>query len=235
MSAVSIAATAVGYSSDYVTKLARDKKIHGIQIGRQWFVDESSLHAYVEQSSAEQKMRQQQLSEARKVERSAAAPQDTVVRVMTSTSHFTKQKNAIAAMALIGVASLYSVINFFPTPFSTFEGAQVVGATPVSEFQSADRGYKIAVGTTVEPQSTQPLPVQFSQEATRTISDTHSFEHGILLLPQASLGATSTPEQLFSDEVKILTDEGGVQYVARVNKVNEVVSKVPFVVVPIHE
>lgn len=225
MKVVSTAAAAVGYSSDYVTKLARDKKINAVQVGRQWFVDESSLQAYVEQSIAEQKIRQQQLSKARKVERGKRVP-----KKMTGADHVRKQQPAIAAMACIGIASILSVITFFPSTPKIFDGAQIVAATQSLDFKETHDGYEIAVGTTVEPQA---LPVEFSHTSIQTMTGSSSLQQGVLLLPQSGVTSTSTIEQMFSDDIKILTDERGVTYVARVNEFNEVISKIPFVVVPV--
>jgi hypothetical protein len=58
----------VSYSRDYITKLAREKKIIATQIGRRWYVDPTSLAHYAEQSELEQQVRREQLRRERKAE-----------------------------------------------------------------------------------------------------------------------------------------------------------------------
>lgn len=62
------AADMVGYSLDYVSRLAREEKIIGERRGRQWFVDVESLKLFSLEAKAEQRKRQEQLREDRKVE-----------------------------------------------------------------------------------------------------------------------------------------------------------------------
>ena len=62
-----------GYTSDYVSKLARDEKILGTQVGRQWFVEPESLRTYIQQLDVEKKMYKENLSRQRKLERQASS------------------------------------------------------------------------------------------------------------------------------------------------------------------
>mgnify|MGYP005658346343 CR=1 FL=1 len=63
------AAKMVGYTSDYVGKLARENKIQAEQRGRQWFVDAESLKLFSLQAEAEKRERQAQLRQERLKER----------------------------------------------------------------------------------------------------------------------------------------------------------------------
>ncbi|MCA9365888.1 hypothetical protein KC723_03250, partial [Candidatus Kaiserbacteria bacterium] len=68
--AVKEAAQAVGYSRDYITRLAREQKIIAAQISRQWFVNLGSLQSFVELVEIEKMARKNQLRAERQIERS---------------------------------------------------------------------------------------------------------------------------------------------------------------------
>jgi excisionase family DNA binding protein len=233
MQSVSTAADSVGYSRDYVTKLARDQKIAAVQIGRQWFVEPESLQEYAKQRLVEQKVRQQELSEIRKAEREVALQKAEAEKIPTPfLVRVTQQKSSVALLLLLGLASTYSVIHFSPFTHTGFGSAQVVSSTAIPEFQMVESSYEVAIGTTVSAQEPVPLAIDFSQESVR-LSDIENFENGILLLPYGTATKDVKPEALFSDTVKILTDEFGQEYVVRVDDQDQVITEIPFVVVPV--
>ena len=45
------------YTSDYITKLAREGKIEAKRMGRQWYVSPESLEAFVQRSQTLKKVR----------------------------------------------------------------------------------------------------------------------------------------------------------------------------------
>jgi hypothetical protein len=57
-----------GYSSDYIGKLAREEKILGTQIGRQWFIEPESLNTFLLQTEIAKKIRAEELRKQRKAE-----------------------------------------------------------------------------------------------------------------------------------------------------------------------
>lgn len=59
----------VGYTSDYVTRLAREGKIDAVNEGRQWLVDPDSVKLFSLQAAAEKRERALQLREKRIQER----------------------------------------------------------------------------------------------------------------------------------------------------------------------
>ena len=63
------AAKAVGYTSDYVCKLAREQKIAAKRVGRFWFVDPISLEKFYSIANRERKERNEKLRTVRKLER----------------------------------------------------------------------------------------------------------------------------------------------------------------------
>ena len=67
-----VAGRSVGYTSDYITKLAREEKLDAKRIGRQWFVSLDSLQKFVEESRQAQECRKAELSKERKAEQQVA-------------------------------------------------------------------------------------------------------------------------------------------------------------------
>ena len=59
------AAQLVGYSPDYVGRLAREKKIVAVQSGRQWMIDTESLKLFQLQAEAEKRARHEELRKER--------------------------------------------------------------------------------------------------------------------------------------------------------------------------
>lgn len=232
MQSVTAAAASVGYSRDYVTKLARDQKIIAIQNGRQWFVDLQSLEEYAEKSLTEQKLRQHELSEQRKAEREKALAMAEAEKIPTPYfKRVAQQKSSVAMLALLGLASTYSFLHFSLLT-SSVAGIQAASSAVIPEFQNAESAYEIAVGTSVSATEPPVQQIDFTQESMR-LADMENFQDGILLLPVASGTKPVAPESLFSDKVEIFTDEQGQTFVGRVDDKNQVVSKIPFVVVPV--
>ncbi len=58
-----------GYTSDYVARLAREKRVVGKRIGRQWFVDPQSLSSFVSGVSKQKILRSEAIRRERKEER----------------------------------------------------------------------------------------------------------------------------------------------------------------------
>ncbi len=64
----STAARAVGYTSDYVGRLAREKKILATQVGRQWFIDLESLKQFISTADKKKSEQRKKLRSVRKAE-----------------------------------------------------------------------------------------------------------------------------------------------------------------------
>ena len=58
----------VGYTSDYVARLAREKKVRGRRIGRQWLVDPQSLALFVADAEKQKLLRSDAVRQERKKE-----------------------------------------------------------------------------------------------------------------------------------------------------------------------
>lgn len=215
------AAERTGYSRDYITRLAREGKIVASQIGRQWFVDFDSLKEYATAVANEQTLRHQQLSEERRRERLGVEKKQSTPKRKIPNTTLRAQTLAVGVLCLgLGLGVLLNQIPTLSSGFST----QVASAPLVQSTQ----------GHTTKSDSVETLTtsgVNFSHESVG-LSTMDGASRGILLLPEGG-DATTNPTDLFSDEVKVVTDESGQKFVVRVNEKGEVVEKIPFVVVPV--
>ncbi len=68
-----------GYTSDYLSKLARDGKVVGNRVGRQWFVERTSLELFLRKQKVDKAIRGHLIRDERKRELTAnSAPQPVV-------------------------------------------------------------------------------------------------------------------------------------------------------------
>ncbi|MDB5189452.1 MAG: uncharacterized protein JWL82_409, partial [Parcubacteria group bacterium] len=63
-----VAAKLSGYNSDYISRLCRERKIVGSQVGRVWFVEKASLEKFIRQQEERKREISRELSKAREVE-----------------------------------------------------------------------------------------------------------------------------------------------------------------------
>ncbi|MBP6924091.1 MAG: helix-turn-helix domain-containing protein [Candidatus Pacebacteria bacterium] len=220
------AAERTGYSRDYITRLAREEKIIASQIGRQWFVDIDSLKEYATEVANEQSFRHQQLSEERRQERLAQEKRNTRVKKNHTRTRrgMVLQSHTLAVGVLSLGLGLGFLLNQLPT-FSSDYSTQVASAPsvqPLEEYTVEDR----PVG---EKDITSG--VEFSHESVG-LATMEGASEGILLLPGGT-GSSSNPAKLFSDDVRVMVDEHGQQFIARLNDHGQMVERIPFVVVPV--
>jgi len=97
--AIRCATDAVSYSADYVTRLAREKKILAVQLGRRWYVHIDSLQAYAAVQQQEQTIRQKHLRAERQRERETRSRSRTVRPILNETV-------VLAGVALVLMAGI---------------------------------------------------------------------------------------------------------------------------------
>ena len=212
-----------GYSRDYITKLAREQKILAAQIGRQWYVDVESLKGYAEGMAAEREVRQQQLSEARKRELLEREAKEAAL--LRRQKNLGRRKHAVAALAVLTVGVLTGA-----TLQATSEYA--FGAQSANAFLTRVFGFAPAMVATplVTPVGAQVL--EFSDETVR-FSTLENIDEGMLLLPDTATSSLDRA-QFFSDRVKLMVDERGQTYVAKIDQAGRVVEQIPYVIVPVN-
>ncbi len=230
MHSIKYASEHSGYSRDYITKLAREEKIVASQIGRNWFVDTISLEKYASVMEDEQKLRQHQLSEERKreLQHKEAVERKPQEQVPQRSRIALRSKLVAFSVLLLGLGA-GTALNRLP-PISTEINRQVASAPLVQDLSG-----KVAAVTdqgAIAVDSTGAEALNFSHEAFR-LSTLSESSQGILILPNATTSVPLDTRELFSDDVQILTDENGVEFIARVDATGEIVDKIPFVVVPV--
>ena len=216
------AATHVTYSKDYITRLAREGKITARWIGRQWFVELSSLKTYEESARIEQEVRKQRLSVERKQERdlreALSLQQAREDAQVSSLQHVADAVLVSGGVMVVGVlcavvastTGLFGVSVFVPTQTAAVSGAQSQLITHTNA----------GITETVVPQFVLPHTVVATSTA------------AIVLVPDGAAAGMATVTDYFSDTVLSRTLSDGTQVlVARNASGTEAV--LPFVSVPV--
>ena len=225
------ASDSVSYSRDYITRLAREKKISATYVGRQWFVNLKSLKSYVETSALEQEIRKKQLSDDRKKENQ--------IREATRNQHtlHLKKAKSLHARSLV-VASLVLMFGlttgFVTNQLISFSGSSQLQVA--NTFDAKETPSPIVLASEKDVQPTDLVVnvqssdfVEFIQtEEIRPIGD---IQNGVLLLPSVD---EATVVEMLSDKVLVKKLPDGTEVVVRVDAAgNEVGNPVPFVSVPV--
>lgn len=223
MHTIKVAATATGYSRDYITKLARDTKIIATQVGRMWYIDLESLKQYAAVSEMEQEIRQKHLSEERKRERELLE-KNAGISLYKKESVKKQQRHAQLTIAYLFFGGIFAAAW-------TLDSLALYAPNVQTQLASAP-SQMVVSGNTIF--STELDLVELSTfETIRTLSFA-DVDEGVLLLPgQDFLSNSSIDEGLFSDNVSVRTD-GQRTYLQPVDNEGEVIGKeIPFVLVPL--
>jgi hypothetical protein len=224
------AVSSVPYSRDYITRLAREKKIVAANINRRWYIDLDSLKKYREQADEERELRKEQLREERKRERVVdvdVKKQKTVRDHQAAKIHV----RSLTASLLIAAAGLFAgtaAYNAAPH-FLTAASPQRSQVSQVPAAVSEGVVVPASSATAEVPIADSWLQPAFVQEVRSMGGD---IENGVLLLPE--LTASATPEQLFSDMVEVHELPEGGRVVVPVDAAGQPTgAPIPFVVVPV--
>ncbi len=229
---VSAAARTVSYSRDHITRLARDQKIRSVLVGRQWYVEPTSLQSYIESADLEQAIRKRHLSADRKEER---AMRERLSGVASQLDGLTARLSGAvraawwsgSALALgVGVGAVLSAQSLVPTlpHIPAFETQVSTVVVPSQQVVTSLPG-EFSVDT---------IPVVFTPSAELELLPTNGI--GVLLLPGTapSVEDTLVISEMFSDPVVVRRDENGVRVVTAVDEAGVATGEgVPFITVPI--
>lgn len=221
----------VGYSSDYVTRLAREGKIHAVQTGRQWLVDPESLKFFTLTVQAQKRERAKQIREERRAELVAA---NFVEPISADVTEETVLKNPLQQIALAQTVAIAAClfITFHLVWFSLESrlnfSSLALGANVITEQLKASifqplKNYSTEVASVVFSQETE-VQNEPPLESSQSDSTTRTFE-GIVIIedsPQAPTEIDSIRES-FSDEVSVEFDgvDSGVLKPVFKNQSNE--------------
>jgi hypothetical protein len=156
------ASSRFGVTNDYVTLLCRQKKIDGVLIGRDWFVDPESLAAFLKKTEAEKKNQREALAEKLRQEykkssqaiTSAASAAQALARLPERFSTNAKLSIIASIVALVVMANVLGAISSSSEP-TTAAVAQIespfFGGTILSKFISSLFGSKHAEAPAAQP------------------------------------------------------------------------------------
>jgi hypothetical protein len=221
------------YTPDYIGKLAREEKILGTQIGRQWFIEEGSLETFLRQAEIQKNIRKEELSLKRKAEH--VAHQKLQKPIDSPKLKILALAEAVAVMACVFLAGSLGFV-------ATDEG---LGA---EEFALGAQESVALIAESILPFGNTPAPQTFVASTVRSVRAEPAFEIEVPQepmvfadLPQtpaeipsaSSTEAETVPSEYFSDEVVRMPGEEGEEYVVPVFR-NGVLGLKRYVVTPIN-
>ena len=213
----------VSYSRDYITRLARERKIEASYVGRQWFVDPESLKRYVDAAAVEQELRRKQLSTERKREQQAAVAAHKKRESRDGEAKKIPVRLAVATLSILCAGIFGGVV--------THGVLTATGGAPLAVWQSSATQEASVASFSTQEVSTQDAAEERSV-STSAVSVIGDVKEGILLLP--SSGGVDTPADFFSDEVLVTTDQTGRQTVVLADEYGQPTSEeVQYVVIPV--
>ena len=221
------AAGVVSYSRDYITRLAREKKITAAYVGRQWFVNLDSLQSYVESAALEQEVRKKQLSVERK--------RENELRSVTKQKHMLHMQRAkslhgraVAVASLVLMAGLATGLATYQLAVAPSFSEQQVASTIDTQTPEQLSAPELATQAVTFIDSATGQVTYSQDESIRSLGDVRN---GILLLPSND---SSSIRDMLSDEVVVREDVSGSMVIVQVDTDGrEIGAEVPFVVVPV--
>lgn len=218
----------VSYSSDYVTRLAREGKIFATMVGRQWFVDVDSLKSYESNSNLEQEIRKKHLSFERKFECDIReSVNNNKQKQIKNFSRLHKQAASISVMVLFaGIYLGFFTYNFI---FPVYSGQNREISIEVQKFTSN----VVNFDKDLDSGHVDSEKSYLSDSAPRTDFQDIKNNGGILLLPNVDNSNDINAETLFSDNV-IVEEIDGKYFIVKVDeKGNKVRSETSHVIIPV--
>lgn len=217
------------YTRDYIAKLARDGQIVGAQVGRQWFIDDSSLARFITTTELEAEVRKRQLSRERRRERE--------VKV-----EITNRFAGVAAHPRYGAGrgvarALVVVVCGFLSGCALYTAPDFVAKTVALQRASSPLVFSTEVLSS--EQEKHALPVASHTEERPVFSDTHEARRfdegaqGVLLIPARSAETPVEVAELFSDPVAVAFVAPGVGTVSLPGSDAGTTTGISFVTVPV--
>jgi len=195
------------YTSDYITKLAREGKVDATRVGRQWYVNPKSLEAFSNKSEEQKKVRAEKIREERKAEQRAHIE---VQNVSESISEIEPPKNKVVALqhtlAILVLGLALGAAGFFVNiaPPTTQE-ANVIESSLGSIERIALALYRFVAPRNSEYYAT--LPGQGIQEDITTEGATTTYTSLIVAPDEVFTEAqVAQVRDSFSDEVEVSVD-----------------------------
>lgn len=210
------AAKKAGYSADYIARLAREQKIVGTQIDRQWFIDVESLRHFLNSAKIEKEARKRKLQEERVKERALREERVAGDTDITSKAHKASLETIIASgvVAVVAVLIGTSAVSLYSSLLGPSNNVAQVNIQNVA-----------TQGNTLSD-AIQPI---FTEVTAPVASSTYG--EGVLLLsPDTSTATVEKVQGMFSDPVEVTLVDGTTGRVIVEEDGQEVVY--PVIIVP---
>lgn len=193
----------VPYSRDYVTRLAREKKIVATQVDRQWFIDPVSLKNFYESTRIEEQVRMQRLSEERK--RALATKENRSLSERTISQNLVvADQMAMWQSALVIIAGLLVGVTMFAFHnggATTYLASLIVPSS--SDFTQTANVFNTSVA---EPITSAPVVAPSNNNVANSLyaSAPLSGGEGVLILPTGvDTNSSWYLEEVFSDDIEV--------------------------------
>lgn len=214
----SAAAKAVGYTNDYVTKLAREGKIDGLKIGRRWMVSETAIWEFAEKKEKEKTKRNERIRQERLVEQEANGNHKKIRKsrrtLQESNTHSVTPRSLKSGIpiidsgrnvALLQTCTVFAVsILIAATSQITFDERQLANASRSGSATIADAALWLYEFISPPPQITTETAGQTGRESETT--EGRSEKYGLVVLPAEEEERLQSIRNAFSDEVEIELD-----------------------------
>lgn len=211
------AVTHVSYSKDYITRLAREGKIAARWIGRQWFVELSSLQSYEESARIEQELRKQKLSAERKREHElrAALAEQHVQRDSQSNSFYQVADALLVSGGVMVVGVMLAVV------------VSTAGLLEIPEQTAAVATTRAESTGDVASRPVEAIVPHFTLPKTTIATNTNA----IVLVPEGDTASMATVTEYFSDAVHSRVQPDGT-FVLVASDASGAEAALPYIAVP---
>lgn len=223
-----------GYTNDYVARLAREKKILGSRIGRQWFVDVQSFEKYVQETEAAKSAYAEKIRDERKKER---------VQIIKNTQSSVEVYPLLASRASVLAKSGLVLCLSLVTGSLLFLGVQNspkenLASAPLAIFEKIKELVVLLNRPHISFKEGESQVASIGQSTKKTVLDTpqvsksNSSAQGVVIMPLD--GAHNDIQESFSDPVTIKEDVGGQSGVITPEFKNASNTTYRYLMVPIH-
>ncbi len=223
------AASKISYSRDYITRLARERKIVATQIGRIWYVDIDSIKNYKKFAEHEQDVRKKILSDKRKND----------LGIKSAKQDLASTRKLQSGLVVASFSSFVVMTGIMSGVWLNSSWDLIAGS--LSQIASVKQG--VVVSDDLDQRTFLPeIDTLYSGSANYQVHFSHTFnpvefgetESGYLLLPQGQSEAGEI-ERYFSDPVTVVVKETGEKVLMKIDaEGNPYGSEMPFVSVPVN-
>lgn len=208
------AAALVGYTPDYVTRLAREGKVVAEKEGRQWFVERDSLKLFTLEVEAEKRVRSEELRAERRSERCRTLRKEQVEVLVSEIDNgglfAFLQTVAIAVCLFVGVQ-----VVWFAVESDIDTTALAAGVEKLGQQMSAAVITPLRRNKTVIPEATGGAGSESNDVLSSGVyidpvsSDDPNFSGVILSTEQRGGSRAAMIDRTFADDVEVEFEDDG--------------------------